>query len=402
MVTDTAPSGATASPTVLDALRASPVAPLLDAPLPVPAEPVLFDPILPSAEIDAILDLVQSIPVAPLPDLDALTRPLTELASLFGTGIVDALDPATVLQQGSRMLESATTLGRNALHALPESWSGAAADEAADHGVRARHAALELTDRGDRIGMITRAATATVERGNIELTGIVQSFVATAVAAAPVLVTPPGQAALLASAAEHVTAALAVVARTRGELSVHTASMTALTTPIPIPAPALTPTPVEVHRMAGAATDVASSIAAPFTSSAAPASTVPTSYAATTPTAHGLVPPPGSASSVPTTMSAGSIAGYGGSAGMGAMGGLPAAAPISSATAAAATPPTAGSSGASRGPMMGGMGPATAARRDEEEHRSTSVVLSAAGKSTDVVGDLPLVTPAVIGSPEEW
>ncbi len=43
-------------------------------------------------------------------------------------------------------------LGRSALHALPESWEGVTADEAAGHGVRAQQSALELADRGDRIG----------------------------------------------------------------------------------------------------------------------------------------------------------------------------------------------------------------------------------------------------------
>lgn len=402
---------AAASPTVLDALLASPVAPILNAPLPAPptAEPVLFDPLLPPPEIDAIVDLVRSIPVPPLPDLEALTKPLTDLASLFGTGIPDGLDPAAILQQGSRLLEAATALGRSALHALPESWSGSAADRAADHGVRARQAALELTDRGDRIGVVTRAATATVERGNVELAGIVQSFVATATAAVPVLATPPGQAALLASAAEHVGAALAVVARTRGELSVHTASMAALTAPIPVPAPAAVGIPGEVRHMTGAVTDVASGIAAPFTSAAGYTSTVPSSFAGTTPTSHLPLSAPGAATSVPTALSTGPAVGYSATAGAGAMGGVgamgvPATPPLpgTAPPTTAGTPATTASSGAGRGPMMGGMTPATPGARDDEEHRPDPSILSSAGKSTDVVGDLPLVTPAVIGSRDEW
>ncbi|MHC3368169.1 hypothetical protein ACYAFX_12910 [Rhodococcus aetherivorans] len=170
-----------------------------------------------------------------------MLRPLRDLGDLFGTGIVDALDPSAVLQQSSRMLDGAASLARTALHALPDSWAGAPAEAALDKGRQAQVSAVELSERGDEIGAVTRAATASVERGNVELGGIAQSFLAFATATAPVALTPPGQIALLTSAAEHVSAALAVVARTRGELLGYTTAMNALAAPIAVPAPVAAP-----------------------------------------------------------------------------------------------------------------------------------------------------------------
>ena len=392
----------TVAPTVLDALRVSPVGPILDAPLP---EPVLLEPGLPPFDANSIVELLESIPVPVLPDLDAIVRPLTELGSMFGTGILDSLDPTAILHQGSRLLEAATALGRSALHALPESWEGATADEAGGHGLRAQQSALELADRGDRIGDVTRAATATVERGNVELTGIAQSFVATAVAAAPALATPPGQAALLASAAQHLQAALAVVARTRGELAVHTAVMSTLTAPVPVPAPVAGAGLHEMRTIATAATDVASSAASPFTAPAAHAATVPTAYASTVPTAHtAAIATSGSGmAGVAGTISAGVGSGHGATGTASGVAGVTATAPIPALQNPGGGPPTStGAAVAGRAPVTGGMIPATSSRGSEdEERRSPTRLLSAAAVGTEVVGELPLVVPAVIGSSDD-
>ncbi|WP_407442132.1 hypothetical protein [Rhodococcus sp. (in: high G+C Gram-positive bacteria)] len=399
------------APTVLDALRASPVGPVLDAPLPVlscPAPPPPGElPQLPDA--NAITELLQSIPVPVLPDLHEFLRPLTELGSLFGTGVVEALDPSAVLQQGSRLLENATALGRSALHALPESWEGSTADSAADHGHRARQASVELADRGDRIGAVTRAATASVERGNIELTGIASSFVSIAIAAAPVAITPPGQAALIASAIEHVHAALAVVARTRGELAGHTGAMTALTTPIPVPAPVATAL-TDPRALSGLATDAVSTVTGTVSTlagSAGPggdASTTPSAYAPTVPAGHTLP------NTVPSTAASGGMssafatpgAGYGsaGSSPVGLPPAVPGAGMTPGAPGGAGAASTAGTTG--RGSMVGALPSTGGPRQDDGEHRTTPGFLVAAATSTDVVGDLPLVAPAVIGGEHTW
>ncbi|MEV1132851.1 hypothetical protein ACIBED_02260 [Rhodococcus coprophilus] len=353
-----------------------------------------------------------------MPEIQELLRPLTELGSLFGTGIVDALDPTAVLQQASRLLESATALGRSALHALPDSWEGATAEAAADHGIRARQATIELADRGDRIGDVTRAATATVERGNVELTGIASSFVSIAVAAAPAAITPVGQAALLASAVEHLHAALAVVARTRGELTVHTGTMSALTTPVPVPAPVATVL-ADLRVLSGVATDAVSTVTGAVTTmagSAAPdgeASTSPASYAPPTPGAHPLAQTmPSAAAGVGISSSFAAPAGAGhGLSGLGQTG-LGSALPVSAVpstgvgvpgTAGTGAPGTGTPGTAGRGPALGALPVGAGARQDvDDSHRSTPGFLVAAATSTDVVGDLPLVTPAVIGGDPAW
>ncbi|WP_241384432.1 hypothetical protein [Rhodococcus sp. CH91] len=398
----TSPAGPVTPPTVLDALRASPAGPVLDLPLPALPAPVLPEPGLPAVDAESIVELLESVPVPALPELDAMVRPLIELGAMFGTGILESLDPASVLHQASRLLDTATALGRSALHALAESWEGATAEEAADHAVRAKQAAVELADRGDRIGEVTRAATASVRRGNVELTGIAQSFVATAVATAPALATPPGQAALLASAAQHLRAALVVVARTRGELAVHTAAMSTLTAPVPVPAPVGTAagTP-QVHTIATAATDVAASTAAPFTPAGTHAATLPSSYAPTVPTAHtnAITASAGVGAGVAGTLPTG-VSGHGAAGAGSGTTSLPAAAPLPTGPASRGDMlPTGGAASTGRAPAGAGMIPATPARAPEdEERRSPARVLGVAAAGTAVVGDLPLVVPAVIGA----
>ena len=382
--------------------------------MPVITGPTAFSGVLPQLpDANAITELLQSIPVPVLPEIEEFLRPLTELGSLFGTGIVGALDPSAVLQQASRLLESATALGRSALHALPESWEGATADAAADHGMRARQATVELTDRGDRIGDVTRAATATVERGNVELTGIASSFVSIAVAAAPVAITPVGQAALLASAVEHLQAALAVVARTRGELTVHTGAMSALTTPIPVPAPVAT-TLADPRAIPGVATDAVSTVtgavstmAGAATAPGGEATTPPAGYAPPGPGVHPpahTMPSAAAGGGISSTFAAPPAAGHG-VAGPGPSA-LHSALPVSGIPSSAVGAPGAMGTGMpgtpGRGSAVGALPVGGGARQDDGSHRATPGFLLAAATSTDVVGDLPLVTPAVIGGEPAW
>lgn len=392
----------TATPTVLDALRGSPIGPVLDMPL--PAAPVVALP-PPDPGLNSIVELLQSIPVPQLPGIDQLLTPLSDLGGLFGTGILDALDPAAILQQSSRFLDTAASIGRGAVDALPDSWEGAPAEAAVDHGRQAQASAVELSERGDRIGELTRAATATVERGNIELSGIAQSFVAVAAAAAPVALTPPGQALLVSAAVEHLQAALAVVARSRGELSVHTVAMNTLTAPIPVPAPIAPGGLPDAGKVASVASDAVKSIASDSAAALGPM------FGGS---GDGFAPTRG-ASAVPTVASAGgggpmsSPAGFGGSgvagsgigSGPGAIPAAPAAGvlPVASPAAAGAAPIAAASG---RG-MYGGMPAAGAARGDDKsDHRGTPGFLVSAANSTEVVGELPQVTPSVIGGSDDW
>ncbi|MGW0018595.1 hypothetical protein ACWDUD_09720 [Rhodococcus sp. NPDC003382] len=387
-----------ATPTVLDALRASPIGPVLDMPLP-PAPVVPIPP--PDPGTNPIVELLQSIPVPQLPGVDQLLAPLTDLGGLFGTGILDGLDPAAILQQSSRFLDTAASIGRSAVDLLPDSWEGAPADAAIEHGRQAHTSAVALSERGDRIGELTRAATATVERGNVELTGIAQSFLAVASATAPVALTPPGQALLVSAAVEHLQAALAVVSRSRGELSVHTAAMNTLTAPIPVPPPIAPEGLPGPGQVAAVASDAVKSLASEAASAAGSMfggfgdGSAPTRAASLTPT----MPSAGGSMSAPSGFGGAGLTGSGLGAGTGAVpassvpGVFPGpAAPVGSGTAGPV--PTA----AGRPGMYGGVPSAGTHRGDDRtDPRGTPGFLVSAANSTEVVGEMPKVVPAVIG-----
>nr|WP_206024156.1 hypothetical protein [Rhodococcus sp. 14C212] len=390
----------------MDALRASPAGPVLDLPLPAP--PPVPPTWLPEPGLDAITEVLQSIPVPAVPGIDEMLRPLRDLGDLFGTGIADALDPSAVLQQSSRVLDGAASLARTALHALPDSWEGAPAEAALDKGRQAQVSAVELSERGDEIGAVTRAATASVERGNVELGGIAQSFLAFATATAPVALTPPGQVALLTAAAEHVSAALAVVARTRGELLGHTTAMNALAAPIAVPAPVSTPglpAPADVTAAATGAVDtVAGAVGA---SGDLPAQTHAAAFGGGTVTAGPTV----TAATAPASTGTGAL----GAGSAGALG----AGPLSAGGATAFG--TAGGSlaGAPSGPRPPTSAPVTAAaaaarhplpaavpgagRADEDApRRARPTILVTAANTTSVIGEVPPATAPVIGAGDDW
>lgn len=389
-----------ASPTVLDALRASPAGPALDLPLPAPPAPPSWSP---EPELDAITEVLQSLPVPAVPGIDEMLRPLRDLGDLFGTGIVDALDPSAVLQQSSRMLDGAASLARTALHALPDSWAGAPAEAALDKGRQAQVTAVELSERGDEIGAVTRAATASVERGNVELGGIAQSFLAFATATAPVALTPPGQIALLTAAAEHVSAALAVVARTRGELLGYTTAMNALAAPIAVPAPVAAPglpAPADVAAAATGAVDtvagavgVSDDLPAQTHAAAFGGGTVtagPTMTAATAPVSTGAV-----------ALGAGSAValGAGGAVALGTAGGGLAGTPSGPRPPTSA--PVTAAAAAARHPLPAAV-PGTGRADEDAPRRARPTILVTAANTTAVIGEVPPATAPVIGAGDDW
>lgn len=398
-----------ASPTVLDALRASPAGPVLDLPLPAP--PPAPPTWLPEPELDAITEVLQSLPVPAVPGIDEMLRPLRDLGDLFGTGIVDALDPSAVLQQSSRMLDGAASLARTALHALPDSWAGAPAEAALDKGRQAQVTAVELSERGDEIGAVTRAATASVERGNVELGGIAQSFLAFATATAPVALTPPGQIALLTSAAEHVSAALAVVARTRGELLGYTTAMNALAAPIAVPAPVAAPglpAPADVAAAATGAVDtvagavgVSDGLPAQTHAAAFGGGTVtagPTMTAATAPVSTGAVAL-GAGSAVAPGAGGAVALGAGGAVALGTAGGGLAGTPSGPRPPTSA--PVTAAAAAARHPLPAAV-PGTGRADEDAPRRARPTILVTAANTTAVIGEVPPATAPVIGAGDDW
>ena len=129
------------------------------------------------------------------------------------------------------------SMSSSALSALDQVWQSNAAAEAQAQGQQAQASGAELSDRGRDISTTTQTAAASVARGNANLTTVIESFVATATAAAPMVVTPPGQAMLMASAAEHLKAAVGIITATRTELNEQTLTMNGLAAPVPVPPP---------------------------------------------------------------------------------------------------------------------------------------------------------------------
>ena len=221
--------------TIGEALEASPLGPFLDLPVPViPGFDAL--PALPALPANPLEALLRGEGLPGLPGVDQLLKPITDLTSGFGSGVLGALDPTMLLQQASGVIDAAMEIGMGGLKVLDEIWQSDAAQQAQTQGRLAQNSGQEVSTRGNEISTVTQDAATVVQIGNAKLAAIAQSFVASAVASAPVLLTPPGQLALLASATEHVGQALEVVAQTRAELSGHTTQMTALGEPVPVPA----------------------------------------------------------------------------------------------------------------------------------------------------------------------
>ncbi len=69
----------------------------------------------------------------------------------------------------------------------------------------------------------------------------------------------------------------------------------------------------------------------------------------------------------------------------------------------ASTAGTAAVGATARGASLGGAPMAATNRSEDTEHRGTRGILIASGTSSEVVGELPFVTPAVIGAvDDEW
>lgn len=184
--------------------------------------------LLPPLPADPVGDLMKGLALPTIPGLDALFKPFLDLINSFGTGVMGALNPATLLSQGSKFIEGAVQVGGGALKTVEGLWQGNASQSAQDSGVQAQNHGKETSQRGFDLSSLTEQAAGVVQRGNIQLTAIAQSFAAQATALAPVALTPPGQTALITSATEHLASAVSVVNVTRGELSGYTAQVNGL------------------------------------------------------------------------------------------------------------------------------------------------------------------------------
>ncbi|MEV6097524.1 hypothetical protein [Nocardia sp. NPDC051981] len=180
---------------------------------------------LPPLPADPVGDLMKGLALPAIPGLDALFEPFLDLLQSFGTGILGRLNPATLLGTGSKVIGAAVRIGGGALETVESLWQGQASQRAQESGRQAGNHGRETAQRGFDLSSITTRAAAVVQRGNIQLTAIAEAFAAEATALAPLILTPIGQTALIASATRHLGEAVAVVNATHGELSVYTAQV---------------------------------------------------------------------------------------------------------------------------------------------------------------------------------
>jgi cell wall-associated NlpC family hydrolase/uncharacterized protein YukE len=188
---------------------------------------------------------------APVIDLSALAAPIINLLESFGTGVLSGDGPADALRQTSATLDGIQQAGRDSINQLTSAWNGRAGDAAMDKALKVQTSAATISDRGNDMADVVTQAAASVQTGQRELDGILQSFVGSVTALGPAVATPPGLTAVVGSAIDHIGQAVAVVNRVRSELDTHTAAMTELTPPPPTPAPAAAPAALAAPAIGG-------------------------------------------------------------------------------------------------------------------------------------------------------
>ncbi|QSE43753.1 hypothetical protein JXX30_13810 [Rhodococcus erythropolis] len=389
-------------------------------------------PALPNNTVESML---AGIPVPALPGIEDLFAPLIELGKSLGTGTFACIDPVGIFNQASTLIDQAMGLSQSAVAEVGQTWNSTGSEAATELSRSAQNSGAELSERGTAISKTAAAAAESVQRGNANLAAIAQSFATTVAAAAPIAWTPPGQAMLIASAAEHMQAAVAAVTQTRGEMLGHTAAMNALAGSIPVPTPPIGEALANLATPEALA-DAARQIAQPLAASAASASPLSGSQlsgstdagdaplsahsgtdAVRTAAAQAGAGLPtgvdklwgagnsstslaagGSPSPSATASSGGAWVGRSGTTGgtMRGAAGVAAVQPVPVATPGLGAPSSAvGSSGISPGGMMGG-GPR--GTRDDESSRTTPGYLVSAGDENSMVDDLPMVSPPVLGA----
>ncbi|MFE5642867.1 hypothetical protein [Rhodococcus sp. NPDC056516] len=390
----------------------------------------LVSPQAPALPNNAVDSMLAGIPVPALPGIEDLFAPLIELGKSLGTGAFAGIDPAGIFNQASTLIDQAMGLSESAVAEVGQTWNSTGSDAATELSRSAQNSGAELSERGTAISKTTAAAAESVQRGNAHLAAIAQSFAATVAAAAPIAWTPPGQAMLIASAAEHMQAAVAAVTQTRGEMLGHTAAMNALAGSIPVPTPPISEALANLAAPEAFA-DAARRITQPLSASTASMSQSPASINAgdarysthpgtdatrtsaaqagaglpagveklwgagnsSASLAAGGSPSPGATASSGGAWVGGNGASGGtmrGAAGVAAVQPVPVATPglgaISSAVGGGNMTPSG---------MMGG-GPRGS--RDDESSRTTPGYLVNAGDENSMVDDLPMVSPPVLGA----
>ncbi|MGW4367568.1 hypothetical protein ACWEKT_18165 [Nocardia takedensis] len=209
---------------IVDMLRQSALGAVIDRPV----DDVLREMGLPGLpQLPPMPPLPQLPPLPPL-DLTALAKPITELASSFGSGKLGGgpgIDPIQVLTQVTTVLQTVSQLSSTAMQAVAPLWQGAGATAANAKAATTAADTAAVSGQGARMTVGSTSAAGSVFTGNVLMTGVTAKFLASLAAAGPFLGTPAGQAFLVAMTAQTLSEALAIVAKTRAELTAHSAAM---------------------------------------------------------------------------------------------------------------------------------------------------------------------------------
>lgn len=221
-------SGAALDPTVLELLRGSSLAPMLDQPV----SRVLTSMGLP--QVPQLPEFVQLPELPPLPtiDLTALIQPLTELASAFGTGQLGSTSGSgtstsatDVLSTVTEALSTVMSLGSTALSTVMSLWQSAAATEATTKATAAQADGAALAEQSVEEKTVLTQAAGSVAKGGAQMTALLTRYSATMAMAPLYAITPVGQTALVAATVEAITEGLAITAETKAELLGHSGRM---------------------------------------------------------------------------------------------------------------------------------------------------------------------------------
>lgn len=377
---------------------------------------------LPALPADPVGALMQGVAVPALPGVDLLMQPILSLLNSFGSGVIGALDPTAILSQSSKVIDMAMSVGKGSMTTVEQLWQSQAARNAQAASAKANVEGQETSQRGIDISELTQRAAAVVQQGNAQLLGIASSFATQATAMAPVILTPPAQATLMASATEHLGQAVGVVNATRGDLAGKTGELGSMVQQLV--APGGGPAPQEVaqalaqnvgqpilEQAQSTASDTMTKAAGVDSSlTGTPSSTTPSSvHNSGTPssTNSGLgtgVPSSLSRSGSPGTSARPGTTGIPSSPKLTAVPGtsLPGGRPISGLPGTTFGPGTTGApstttAGAGNS-FMGGPAAAGAQRGDDDEHSRTVQPYQSAAGNDDLTGPLGESTPDVIGA----
>lgn len=169
-------------------------------------------------------------------DALAYVGPIRQILDLLSVEEFVPVEAQNVMRPLSEGLEVAQQLGPPLERLLSESWDSLAALGAAQSIAEVGRTVGALTESAVEIARVTAVAAEIVVRGTVEVLGIINEFLARAAALGATLATPPGQAALLGLAAEHLARGIQVAERVQTELKAPTAELHAIAAGIP-PAP---------------------------------------------------------------------------------------------------------------------------------------------------------------------